>query len=81
MLAQQQGWEPGKDVHHRGPGRARCPAGRRSPAARSPAFVWGDGGAVTELQGKSKVLLRLDTRHAEVDQPGSTTRPTSAIKG
>src|SRR5574341_1134536 len=24
------------------------------------AYVWGDGGAVTELQGKSRVLLRLD---------------------
>src|SRR5262249_61362450 len=24
------------------------------------AYVWGDGGAVTELQGKSKVLMRLD---------------------
>src|SRR5439155_824598 len=24
------------------------------------AYVWGDGGAVTELQGKSKVLLRFD---------------------
>ena len=24
------------------------------------AFVWGDGGAVTQLAGKSKVLLRLD---------------------
>jgi ABC-type nitrate/sulfonate/bicarbonate transport system substrate-binding protein len=25
------------------------------------AYVWGDGGAVTELQGKSKVLMRLDS--------------------
>ena len=24
------------------------------------AFVWGDGGAVTQLAGKSKVLMRLD---------------------
>ena len=27
----------------------------------TPAFVWGDGGGMLELQGKSKVLLRLDT--------------------
>ena len=24
------------------------------------AFVWGDGGAVTEIQGKSKLLMRMD---------------------
>ena len=28
---------------------------------RSPRSSGGDGGAVTELQGKSKILLRLDT--------------------
>jgi ABC-type nitrate/sulfonate/bicarbonate transport system substrate-binding protein len=25
------------------------------------AYVWGDGGAVMELQGKSRILLRFDT--------------------
>jgi NitT/TauT family transport system substrate-binding protein len=60
MLAKQQGWDPEKDVKIVGLGAldAQLAALTRGEIH---AFVWGDGGAVTELQGKSKVLLRLDT--------------------
>ena len=60
MLAKQQGWVPEKDVTVVGLGGldAQLAALARGEIA---AFVWGDGGAVTELQGKSKILLRLDT--------------------
>ena len=60
MLAKQQGWDPEKDVTIVGLGGldAQLAALTRGEIA---AFIWGDGGAVTELQGKSKVLLRLDT--------------------
>jgi ABC-type nitrate/sulfonate/bicarbonate transport system substrate-binding protein len=60
MLAKQQGWSPEKDVTIVGLGGldAQLAALTRGEIA---AFIWGDGGAVTELQGKSKVLLRLDT--------------------
>jgi ABC-type nitrate/sulfonate/bicarbonate transport system substrate-binding protein len=60
MLAQQQGWVPEKDLTVVGLGGldAQLAALARGEIA---AFVWGDGGAVTELQGKSKILLRFDT--------------------
>jgi NitT/TauT family transport system substrate-binding protein len=60
MLAKQQGWTPEKDLTIVGLGGldAQLAALARGEIA---AFVWGDGGAVTELQGKSKILLRLDT--------------------
>jgi NitT/TauT family transport system substrate-binding protein len=60
MLAKQQGWDPEKDVTIVGLGGldAQLAALSRGEIA---AFIWGDGGAVTELQGKSKVLLRLDS--------------------
>ena len=60
MLAKQQGWMPEKDLTVVGLGGldAQLAALTRGEIA---AFVWGDGGAVTELQGKSKILLRLDT--------------------
>ena len=60
MLAKQQGWTPEKDLTVVGLGGldAQLAALARGEIA---AFVWGDGGAVTELQGKSKILLRLDT--------------------
>jgi NitT/TauT family transport system substrate-binding protein len=60
MLAKQQGWVPEKDLTVVGLGGldAQLAALARGEIA---AFVWGDGGAVTELQGKSKILLRLDT--------------------
>src|SRR5216117_2133369 len=59
MLAKKEGWDPDKDVQVVGLGGldAQLAAMARKEIA---AYVWGDGGAVTELQGKSKVLLRLD---------------------
>lgn len=60
MLAKQQGWDPERDVKIVGLGGldAQVAALSRGEIA---AYVWGDGGAVTEFQGKSKILLRLDT--------------------
>jgi NitT/TauT family transport system substrate-binding protein len=59
MLAKQQGWDPDRDVKIVALGAldAQLAALARKETA---AFVWGDGGAVTEMQGKSKVLLRMD---------------------
>ena len=59
MLAKQQGWDPDRDVKIVALGAldAQVAAMSRKEIA---AFVWGDGGAVTELQGKSKILMRLD---------------------
>src|SRR2546427_114155 len=60
MLAKKEGWDPDKDVQVVGLGGldAQLAALARKEIA---AYIWGDGGAVTELQGKSKVLLRLDS--------------------
>ena len=60
MLAKKEGWDPDKDIQVVGLGGldAQLAALARKEIA---AYVWGDGGAVTELQGKSKVLLRLDS--------------------
>jgi NitT/TauT family transport system substrate-binding protein len=60
MLAKQQSWDPEKDVTIVGLGGldAQLAALARGEIA---AYVWGDGGAVMELQGKSKILLRFDT--------------------
>jgi NitT/TauT family transport system substrate-binding protein len=59
MLAKQQGWDPDRDVKIVALGAldAQLAALARKEIA---AFVWGDGGAVTELAGKSKILMRLD---------------------
>jgi NitT/TauT family transport system substrate-binding protein len=59
ILAKQQGWDPERDVKIVGLGGldAQLAALARGEIA---AYVWGDGGAVTELQGKSRILLRLD---------------------
>jgi NitT/TauT family transport system substrate-binding protein len=59
MLAKQQGWVPDRDVKIVALGAldAQLAALSRKEIA---AFVWGDGGAVTELSGKSKILMRLD---------------------
>ena len=59
MVAKQQGWDPDRDVKVVGLGGldAQLAALTRKEIA---AFVWGDGGAVTQLQGKSRVLMRLD---------------------
>jgi len=60
MLAKQQGWDPERDVKILGLGGldAQLAALTRGEIH---AYVWGDGGAVTELQGKSKILVRLDS--------------------
>ena len=59
MLAKQQGWDPDRDVKIVALGAldAQVAALSRKEIA---AFIWGNGGAVTELQGKSKILMRLD---------------------
>ena len=59
MLAREQKWDADRDVKIVGLGGldAQLAALSRNEIA---AFVWGDGGAVTQLQGKSKVLMRLD---------------------
>src|SRR5215468_6195292 len=60
MVAKKEGWDPDKDVQVVGLGGldAQLAAMARKEIA---AYVWGDGGAVTELAGKSKVLMRLDS--------------------
>ena len=59
MVAKQQGWDPDKDVKVVALGGLDA---QMAALARKEihAFVWGDGGAVTQLAGKSKVLMRLD---------------------
>ena len=60
MLARQQGWDPERDVKIVGLGGldAQLAALTRGEIH---AYVWGDGGAVMEREGRSKVLLRLDS--------------------
>jgi len=59
MLAKKEGWDADRDVKIVALGGldAQLAALARKEIA---AYVWGDGGAVTELQGRSRVLLRLD---------------------
>lgn len=59
MLAKKEGWDPERDVKIVALGGmdAQLAAMARGEAQ---AFVWGDGGAVIEVQGKGKVLLRFD---------------------
>ena len=59
MVAKAQGWDPDRDVKILGLGGLDA---QLAALARKEihAFVWGDGGAVTQLAGKSKVLMRLD---------------------
>jgi ABC-type nitrate/sulfonate/bicarbonate transport system substrate-binding protein len=59
MFAKAQGWDADRDVKIVGLGGldAQLAALTRKEIH---AFVWGDGGAVTQLEGKSKVLMRLD---------------------
>ena len=59
MVAKAQGWDPDRDVKIVGLGGLNA---QLAALARKEihAFVWGDGGAVTQLAGKSKVLMRLD---------------------
>ncbi len=60
ILARQQGWDPERDVKIVALGGldAQVAALTRHEIQ---AIVWGDGGAVLEAQGKSRVLLRLDS--------------------
>jgi NitT/TauT family transport system substrate-binding protein len=59
MVAKAQNWDPDRDVKIVGLGGLNA---QLAALARKEihAFVWGDGGAVTQLAGKSKVLMRLD---------------------
>jgi len=59
MLAKKEGWDPDKDVKIVGLGGLDAQIAALS-RKEIHAFVWGDGGAVTQLAGKSKVLMRLD---------------------
>jgi NitT/TauT family transport system substrate-binding protein len=60
LFAKAQGWDPDKDVKVVGLGGldAQIAALSRKEIA---AYVWGDGGAVMQLAGKSRVLTRLDS--------------------
>ena len=59
MVAKAQGWDPDKDVKIVGLGGLDAQLAALS-RKEIHGFVWGDGGAVTQLAGKSKVLMRLD---------------------
>jgi len=59
MVAKQQGWDPDRDVKIVGLGGLDAQLAALS-RKEIHAFVWGDGGAVTQLAGKSRVLMRLD---------------------
>lgn len=59
MVAREQGWDADRDVKIVALGGLDA---QLAALARKEihAFVWGDGGAVTQLAGKSRVLMRLD---------------------
>jgi len=59
MVAKAQGWDPDRDVKIVPLGGLDAQLAALS-RKEIHAFVWGDGGAVTQLAGKSKVLMRLD---------------------
>lgn len=59
MVAKAQNWDPDRDVKVVGLGGLDAQLAALS-RKEIHAFVWGDGGAVTQLAGKSKVLMRLD---------------------
>jgi len=60
MLARREGWDPEREVKLVPLGGLDAQLAARA-RREIHAFVWGDGGAVTELAGKSKVLLRFDS--------------------
>jgi NitT/TauT family transport system substrate-binding protein len=60
MFAKAQGWDPDKDVKVVALGGLDAQIAALSRKEIS-AYVWGDGGAVMQLAGKSKVLMRLDS--------------------
>jgi ABC-type nitrate/sulfonate/bicarbonate transport system substrate-binding protein len=76
MLAKTQGWTPEKDVTIVGLGGldAQLAALARGEIA---AYVWGDGGAVTELQGKSSFASTPSRRSGSARR---TTRPTTTSR-
>jgi NitT/TauT family transport system substrate-binding protein len=59
MVAKSQGWDPDRDVKVVALGGLDAQLAALS-RKEIHAFVWGDGGAVTQLAGKSKVLIRMD---------------------
>jgi ABC-type nitrate/sulfonate/bicarbonate transport system substrate-binding protein len=59
LFAKEQGWDPDRDVKIVGLGALDAQLAALS-RKETHAFVWGDGGAVTEQQGKSRVLMRMD---------------------
>jgi NitT/TauT family transport system substrate-binding protein len=59
LFAKEQGWDPDRDVKVVALGALDAQLAALS-RKETHAFVWGDGGAVTEQQGKSRVLMRLD---------------------
>jgi NitT/TauT family transport system substrate-binding protein len=60
MLAKQQGWDAERDIKILGLGGLDAQLAALS-RGEIHAYIWGDGGAVTELQGKSRILVRLDS--------------------
>lgn len=59
MVARENGWDPDRDIKIVGLGGLDAQLAALS-RREIHAFVWGDGGAVTEQQGKSRMLMRLD---------------------
>jgi ABC-type nitrate/sulfonate/bicarbonate transport system substrate-binding protein len=59
MVAKHEGWDPERDVKIVALGGLDAQIAALS-RKEIHAFIWGDGGAVTQLQGKSRVLTRLD---------------------
>jgi len=59
MVAKNQGWDPDRDVKVVALGGLDAQLAALS-RKEIHAYVWGDGGAVVQLTGKSKVLMRLD---------------------
>jgi len=60
LLAREHGWDPERDVKIVPLGGLDAQVAALS-RKEIHAFVWGDGGAVLEAQGRSKVLERLDS--------------------
>lgn len=60
MLARQNGWDPERDVQIVALGGLDAQVAALS-RNEIQAIIWGDGGAVLELQGKARVLKRLDS--------------------
>ncbi len=60
MLAKQQGWDPERDVKivPLGGVDAQLAALARGEIA---GFIWGDGGAAFEMEGRGRLLMRLDS--------------------